>query len=130
MKTLLVAKSVVEVLAGIGLALFPSELILLLLGTQAVSAKQILLARIAGLVLLALGIACWRVRNQQGSRAATWLLAALLCYDVLVAVGLLLARFGAGLTGLALWPAILLHSCLAVWSVTVIGKNSQTGPRP
>lgn len=122
MKTLLLTKSAVETLVGGALALFPSLLISLLLGSPLDAPAGIVVARMAGSALLAMGIACWLARNNSESRAATGLIMALLFYDAAVVVIFLCARLGAGLWGIALWPAVVLHSGLAVWSVLCLKK--------
>jgi hypothetical protein len=122
LKTLLLTKSAVETLVGLALALFPSLLISLLLGSLLDAPAGIVVARMAGSALLAMGIACWLARNNSESRAATGLIMALLFYDAAVVVIFLCARIGAGLWGIGLWPAIILHSGLAVWSVLCLKR--------
>jgi hypothetical protein len=125
MKTLLIAKSAVELLAGLALALFPSMSVSLLLGSPLDVPVGTVLGRIAGTALLTLGIACWLAHNDGQSRAAAGLVAALLCYDAAVVVILLSARFAMGLSGIGLFPAIVLHSGLGIWSLLCL----RTGPR-
>jgi hypothetical protein len=124
-KTLLTAKSIVEVLAGSGLALFPAMGAILLLGSPTGSPSGIALIRIAGAALLALGIACWVARNNSQDRAAAGIVFALLFYDVAVVTILLSARYAAGVCGICLWPAVVLHSGLAVWSVLSVRNISR-----
>jgi hypothetical protein len=112
----------VEALVGVALALFPSLLISLLLGSPLDAPAGIVVARMAGSALLALGIACWLARNNSESRVAAGLILALLFYDAAVVVIFLCARLGSGLGGIALWPAVALHSGLAVWSVLCLKK--------
>ena len=123
MKTLLLTKSVVETLTGLALALFPSLLISLLLGSRLDAPAGIVVARMAGSALLAMGIACWLARDNSESRAAAGLIIALLFYDAAAIVVFLCARLGSGLWGIALWPAVVLHSGLAVWSVLCLKKS-------
>jgi hypothetical protein len=117
-KTLLTAKCVVEVLAGLALALLPTLSASLLLGSQANVPVGTVIARIAGSALLTLGIACWLARHDSQSRAASGLLMALLFYDTAVVGTLLYARFGMGLFAIGLWPAVALHSGLGLWTMT------------
>jgi hypothetical protein len=117
MKTLLIAKAVVEALAGLALMIFPTRTISLVLGVTLELPVGIVVARFVGVILLAIGIACWVARNQCESRGATRLIVALLVYDVSVVALLLLARLGEHLSGIALWPAVFLHSGLGTWSL-------------
>jgi uncharacterized membrane protein HdeD (DUF308 family) len=71
----------------------------------------------AGLLLLAIGVACWLARNDERSAAQVGLLTGVLLYDVGAAALLAWAALGPGLTGTALWPAVVLHTGLAVWSL-------------
>jgi hypothetical protein len=122
MKTLLITKSVAEVLAGVALLLIPSTVIWLALGVPLELSGAIAIARCIGCVLLAIGIACWMARNSE-SRGAIGLIAGLLVYDVFVVAVLLVGRLGEHLSGIALWPVIFLHSGLAAWSLFCLRKK-------
>jgi hypothetical protein len=124
MKTLLTAKSVVEVLAGLALALLPSMAVPLLIGSPLDAPSGIVVGRLAGAALVTLGIACWLARSDSQSRAAAALIAALLVYDVAVVVILLNARFAMELSGILLWPAVALHSALGIWSLLCLRKTT------
>jgi riboflavin transporter FmnP len=125
MKTLLFAKAAVEVLAGLALALFPVLVVPLLLGSPLDAPVGEFIGRLAGVALLALGIACWLARKESQGRAAAGLIVALLFYDAAVVVILLFARLGVGQSGIGLWPAVALHSGLGVWSVLCLRKATQ-----
>jgi riboflavin transporter FmnP len=125
MKTLLFAKAAVEVLAGLALALFPVLVVPLLLGSPLDAPVGEFIGRLAGVALLALGIACWLARKESQGRAAAGLIVALLFYDAAVVVILLFARLGVGVSGIGLWPAVALHSRLGVWSVLCLRKATQ-----
>jgi len=124
MKNLLIVKSAVEMLAGVALALFPSAVVPLLIGSPLDAASGIVVGRMAGAALLTLGIACWLARNDSQSRAAFGLVMALLFYDGAVVVILLTTRFGMQLSGIGLWPAAIVHSGLGIWSVFCLRKAS------
>jgi len=124
MKTLLSVKSFVEVVAGLALLLVPSTVVFLALGVPLERSGGLILARFGGVILLTLGIACWRARNHSESRGAIRLVVALLVYDVSVVVLLLAARLGAHMSGIILWPAVFLHSGLGIWSFVTLRKNS------
>ncbi|MGC2450770.1 MAG: hypothetical protein WA477_24210 [Candidatus Sulfotelmatobacter sp.] len=123
MKTLLIVKSVVEVGAGLALLLVPSMVVSLALGIPLERPGVIALARFVGVVLLAVGIACWMARNHSGSRGAIGLIVGLLAYDVSVVALLLVARLAEQLSGIALWPAVFLHSGLGLWSLLSLRKK-------
>jgi hypothetical protein len=111
-RRLLTIATVAEGLAGLGLIVAPDPTVRLLLGAEpAVVASMI--GRIAGVALLALGIACWGARADSGSAARAGTLRAITVYNA--GSGLLLIAFGA--TGLAHGPAVwivgLLHLALA-----------------
>jgi hypothetical protein len=63
LKTLLIAKAAVEVLAGLALAFFPSLSVSILLGSPLDTPAGTVVARIAAAALLTLGIACWLARK-------------------------------------------------------------------
>jgi len=78
MKTLLSVKSFVEVVAGLALLLVPSTVVFLALGVPLERSGGLILARFGGVILLTLGIACWRARNHSENRGAIRLVVALL----------------------------------------------------
>jgi hypothetical protein len=123
MKKLLTTKFFVESLAGLPLLLIPSTVIFLVLGITLKSSGVLLAARFGGAILLALGIACWLLRSRSESRGAIRLAVVLLVYDFSVVALLLLARLVEHLSGIILWPAVVLHSGLAVWSWMCLRKT-------
>lgn len=123
MKTLLIAKSAVEVLAGLALVGVPSTSVFFLLGSPLDGAAATALGRVAGAALIALGIGCWLAHYDSQSRAARGLVAATLVYDAGVVIVLLFARFAEGLSGIALWPGVALHSGLGIWCLVCLGRS-------
>lgn len=117
MKTrlLFIVTAVIEAGTGLVLAMSPSAPVLLLLGSSLDSLAGMVTARIAGAALLSLGLACWLARNDGQSRAAAALIAAMLLYNTAVAAVLAYAGIGLRLTGVGIWPVVLLHVALAVW---------------
>lgn len=107
---------------GIGLLLlvWPSVPLALLLGVDQASPEVVIVARISGAALLALGVACWLARNDPNSSAQRGLLLGILLYDLAAAGILAYAGWFLGLAGIALWPAVGLHFALAVCCVTCI----------
>ena len=59
-------------------------------------------ARVAGIALIALGVACWPGPPRVG----------MLTYSLAVTLYLACLGFAGGLTGILLWPAVVLHLIL------------------
>jgi hypothetical protein len=115
MKTLLVVTAWLETITGVALIVSPAAPVSLLLGAALDTPVALVLARLAGAALLALGIACWLARGDSGSRAARGVVAAMLLYNVAAGTVLLYTGLGLMLSGIGLWPAVLLHLALAAW---------------
>ena len=81
----------------------PSLVGQLLLGEE-LSGIAAPVARIAGIALIALGIASWPGPPLVG----------MLVYTSAVALYLAYLGFAGGLSGILLWPAVILHTILAV----------------
>ena len=75
----------------------------LLLGEQ-LTGVAIPVARVAGIALIALGIACWPAPPLVG----------MLTYSTIVTLYLAYLGFAGGLTGVLLWPAVALHVVLSI----------------
>ena len=120
--SLLIVTAVIELGAGLLLLSFPAMPLALLLGVDRAAPEATIIARIAGAALLSLGIACWLARTEEASRAATGLITAMLLYNSAVAVLLAYARIGEGLTGVALWPAVLLHAVMGGWCLGCLSR--------
>src|SRR5271169_6714884 len=98
MNRLLTLTAVVEVPTGLALLVVPAVVVKLLLGAE-ISDAGIPLGRVAGAALLALGVACWRARNDEHNRAAAGIVSAMLLYNISTVAVLVWARLGAGLSG-------------------------------
>jgi hypothetical protein len=72
--------------------------------------------RLAGGALLAIGVACWLERDLE-LRAAVGLIAALLLYNLAVSGILAASAVNGGISGIGLWPVVILHAVLACWCV-------------
>jgi hypothetical protein len=114
-----------EALVGLAFLAFPSMTVSLLTGEGIAEPGGVLFGRLAGVTLLAFGISCWLARQESQSRAAIGLVWALLFYDFAAVPIFLSVHFGMGLLGIALWPAVALHSGLGVWSVFCLRKAIQ-----
>ena len=101
MKNVLTFAAVAEVATGLALLIIPSLVGQLLLGEQLVGVA-IPIARVTGIALIALGIACWPGPP----------LAGMLAYSALVTLYLAYLGFLGALAGVLLWPVVALHAIL------------------
>ena len=102
MKVLVVA-AVSEIATGVALLMVPSLVGRLLLGEELIGIA-IPVARVAGIALIALGVACWPGTPFAG----------MLIYNASVTLYLAYLGFADGLTGVFLWPAVALHAVLSI----------------
>jgi len=100
MKVLPVA-AVGEALTGLALVVSPPIVVKLLLGVE-IDGSGIVTGRVAGIALIALGVACWPGPPLVG----------MLTYSAAVTLYLAYVGFAGGLTGILLWPAVVLHVIL------------------
>jgi len=118
MKKVLNFAAVAEAATGMALLIAPSLVAQLLLG-EALTGIAIAVARVAGIALIALGVACWPGPPLVG----------MLIYSALVTLYLAYLGTVGGLTAMLLWPAVALHAVLSVF----LGRLWQAGeppPRP
>jgi hypothetical protein len=103
MKWVLVLAAAGEASLGVALLFVPSMVGQMLLGAE-LTGVAVNVARVAGIALIGLGIACWPGPSLVG----------MLTYSA--AVGLYLAFVGiaGGPTGVLLWPAVILHAILTL----------------
>jgi len=120
MRNLLIVTAVAETATGLALLELPSLVVSLLFGGSLDTPTALAVARIIGSALISIGVACWLARNDPQSRAAAGLIAALLFYNAAAAVVLAHAGLGLGLSGIRLWPTVVLHAALAIWCVACL----------
>jgi hypothetical protein len=125
MSRLLKLTALIEAATGVALMVVPSVVVRLLLGSPLDTSAAVILSRVAGVALFALGVACWLARDDAQSRAARGLVAAMLLYNVATVAVLAFAGIGFGLHGAALWPAVVLHAVMAVWCVACLRRSPQ-----
>ncbi len=121
MKPLLKLTGIIETATGLGLMAVPSVVVRLLLGSPLDTSAAVMLGRVAGAALLALGVACWLARDDTQSRAARGLVVAMLMYNIPATAVLAFAGIGLG-QGVMLWPAVVLHAAMAVWCIVCLRR--------
>jgi uncharacterized membrane protein YqgA involved in biofilm formation len=126
-RTLLTITAVLEAGIGVALTIAPSAVVLVLLGSPLDSPAGLVIGRVLGAALIALGAACWVARDDAQGRTAAGLVAAMLLYNIAVVSLLGYARIGLRLSGVGSWPAVILHSALAVWCVACLRITRQGG---
>ena len=101
MKWVLIFAAVAEAGTGLALLIVPAIVGRLLLGEE-LTGIAIPVARVAGIALIALGVACWPGTPLVG----------LLTYSAAVTLYLAYLGFAGGMNGILLWPAVILHVIL------------------
>jgi len=114
---LLIVSAVGEAGTGLLLLLLPSVPLALLIGVEHASSETVLVTRLAGAALLAIGVACWAARNDHGSFAQLGLVTGLFIYDVAAAALLTYAGLVLNMAGILLWPVVVIHGVLAIWCI-------------
>jgi hypothetical protein len=101
MKRVLILTAVAEAATGAALLIVPSLVGWLLFGEE-LTGVAIPVARVTGIALIGLGVACWPGPP----------LAGMLTYSAAVTLYLAYVGFAGGLAGILLWPAVVLHGIL------------------
>ena len=103
MKKMLALAAAGEAAFGLLLLVYPPIVVRLLFGAE-IAGAGIVMSRVAGIALIALGVACWPGTPLVG----------MLTYSAAVTLYLAYVGFAGGLTGILLWPAVVLHVILTV----------------
>ena len=115
MKRVLIFAAVGEAATGVALLIVPSLIVRLLLGEE-LTGIAIPVARVAGIALIALGVACW-----PGTP-----LAGMLAYSAAVTLYLAYLGFAGGLSGILPWPAVVLHVILTALLILASTSDKET----
>ena len=126
MKSLLVITAIGEAATGLAAVASPSLVTRLLFAVEVPEGVGIVLSRIAGVALLALGGACWLARSETNGAALRGLLTGVLIYDFAVAAVLVHAGLVLGMAGVVLWPAVIAHGALAIWCGLCLHGTTRT----
>ena len=114
MRRALVIAAVSEAATGVALLIVPSLVGQLLFGAE-LTGIAITVARVTGIALIALGIACWPGTPLVG----------MLTYSAAVTLYLAYVGFAGGLTGILLWPAVILHVILTALLTRASTRNKE-----
>jgi hypothetical protein len=115
MKKVLIFAAVGEAGTGLALLIVPSLVGRLLLGEE-LTGIAIPVARVAGIALIAFGVACWPGTPLVG----------MLTYSAAVTLYLACVGFSGGLTGILLWPAVILHAILTALLIRSVTSDKET----
>ncbi len=124
MKGLLAMTAVIEAGAGFLFVVAPSSATKLLFGAALDGSVAVIVARLAGVALLTLAVASWQARRDGETRAANGLVAGMVLYNAGAATFLAYAGIGLRLSGICLWPAVLLHTAMTAWCVIRLLKRA------
>ena len=122
MKNLLIVTALLEGGGGAALMAVPTLMVPLLIGA---APDHLVLARLVGAALLALGSVCWLARN----RAGRGLIVSLLVYNVTSVAVLGYAGLALKWSGIGLWPAVALHVALAMWCLLSLRRRETLNAR-
>ena len=99
---LMIVTALVETGTGLLLLVWPALVFALLFGWRQAAPETLLMSRVAGIALIGLGVACWPGPP----------LAGMVTYGVVVTLYLAYVGLAGGVTGILLWPAVVLHVIL------------------
>ena len=112
MNRVLIFTAAGEAAIGLALLLVPSLVGQLLLGTE-LTGIAVTVARVAGIALIGLGLACWPGKALIG----------MLTYSAAVALYLAYIGFAGGSSGMLLWPAVVVHAILTALLTRAITRG-------
>ena len=110
MRKLLAIAAVGEAVTGVALLVVPSLVGQVLFGAE-LAGVAVPVARVTGIALIALGMAC---RPSDGSGGNDRAFRGMLCYSLFVTPYLAYLGFEGAWVGSLLWPAVIVHLALTV----------------
>jgi hypothetical protein len=116
MKKVLVVAAVSEAATGVALLFVPSLVGRLLLGEE-LTGVAMPVARVLGIALIALGVACWPGRTA---------LFGMLTYSAAVTLYLGYVGFAGRFGGTLLWPVVVLHAILTALLTRAAKSDNRT----
>src|SRR4051812_40186910 len=122
MKSLLTITGLIEGVTGLALAIVPSLLVSILLGTSLTEPGAILIGRLAGAALITIAIACWLSRSDTQSSVMAKVM---LGYNIFTVTLLFYSVLVERISGPGLWPAVLIHFGLLIWCLSSLRKRLQ-----
>jgi len=123
MKKVLALAATSEAAMGLVLLVYPPIVVRLLFGSE-IAGAGVVISRIAGISLVALGLACWP--GSDGDSGLTRALRGMLCYSLLATLFLAYLGIGGEWVGILLWPAVALHVMLTFLLAGSWLKDQQT----
>jgi len=115
MRNVLALAAVGEAITGLAMLLAPSLIGQLLLGAE-LTGIAVTVARVAGIALIALAVACWPGTPLLG----------MLIYSAAITLYLGYVGSEGGLAGALLWPAVVLHLILTALLAWALARGSAT----
>lgn len=120
MRLLLKVTAIIEGITGLALAIVPSSVINMLLGISLTGdSTAVLMARLAGLALVAMALGCWLSRSDTQMYV---MLKVITGYNILAMTGLMYIGLVERYSGVGLWSAVLVHLVLLIWCISCLRK--------
>jgi len=119
MNMLLAIAAAGEAATGLFLLIYPQVIVRLLFGAD-LSGAGTVVSRIAGISLIALGVAC------RPGNASSQALGGMLTYSVIAALYLAFLGINGNWVGSLLWPAVMVHAILTILLARAWYKDERT----
>ena len=126
-RKILTVAALVEMATGFALMVAPALVARLLLSSS-VLPQGIAIARIAGVALLAFGLACCQSPKQPGNRPEVF--GAMLLYNTLIASYLAFLGVARHVDALLLWPAVVVHAGVALALLVTFARTRGSPASP
>jgi len=129
MNKLLALAAAGEAATGLVVLAYPPIVVRLLFGAE-IAGAGVVISRLAGICLIALGLACWP--GSDAGSSLTRALRAMLCYSLLATLYLASLGIRGEWVGSLLWPAVAIHGILSALlgrAFTVGRKDNPWQPR-